>query len=454
MTRDIERRNFVFTVFEGAFYVAGASLISAQTVLPALVERLGGGNIAVGMLGLITWGGVYLPQILASRIGQTLRWKKPWVIKFGGLQRLMVFVIGILLLVTSDAHPVLTLPVFLLLFLLNQLIIGMTSPVWFDFFAKVIARKFRGRLAGYRSALAGLMSLGGTVLLSVLLTAFRFPWNFAAIALTAFLFEAVSLTLQNLIIETAPSGVHPRRSFPEYVAQLREILRENREFRRFLSAAALLVTSAMPVGFFTVYAFRQFHLDVQVVGSFTLLMVVGQIIGAVAIGYLADLKSNKSALLASYSALLLATFTALLAPSYDWFRLVFVFVGMNLGSEMMVRYSMAIEYGAPELRSTYIGIMNTLLAPCYAATMLGGLLSDYLGYEALFIAGILVSCVGLYYLAANVNEPHVPHHITPSLVRQEEAIDAEEVEGEENAEIMDPAGLSSGEAHSSRHSLN
>ncbi len=454
MTRDIDRRNFLFTVFEGAFYVAGASLISAQTVLPALVERLGGGNIAVGMLGLITWGGVYLPQILASRIGQTLKWKKPWVIKFGGLQRLMVFVIGILLLLTSDEHPVLTLPVFLLLFLLNQLIIGMTSPVWFDFFAKVISRKFRGRLAGYRSALAGLMSLGGTVLLSILLTAFRFPWNFAAIMLTAFLFEALSLALQNLIVETVPSGIHPHRSFPEYMIQLRGILRENHEFRRFLSAAALLVTSAMPVGFFTVYAFQQFHLHVQAVGSFTLLMVVGQIIGAVAFGYLADLRSNKSALLASYSALLLATLTALLAPSYDWFRLVFIFVGMNLGSEMMVRYSMAIEYGTPELRSTYIGIMNTLLAPCYAATMLGGLLSDYLGYEALFIAGIAVSCVGIYVLATSVREPRVPHHITPSLVRQEEALVQEGIEQQEEVVLTDPAGPSSGGVHSSPHSQN
>ncbi len=424
--RNIDRRNFLLNVFEGAFYVTGASLISAQTVLPALVERLGGGNIAVGLLGLITWAGVYLPQIVASRIGQTLQWKKRWVVNFGRTQRVMILLIGLLLLFSTRERMILTLPLFLLLFLVNQLVIGLTSPVWFDFFAKLIRRKYRGRSVGLRTALAGIMSFGGTILLTVLLESFPYPRNFAVIVLAAFGFQAVSIVLQNLLVETEPSAVAPRHNVRDYFLQVRSIVRENHAFRRFLQAAALLVASTMPAGFFTVYALKRYGLTVSSVGEFTFLMVIGQITGALIFGYLADLRSNKSALIAAYAALLLATTTALLAPDYGWFRLVFVFLGMNLGSEMMIRYSMAIEFGPAELRSTYLGIMNTILAPCYAATMLGGVVSELFGYPALFLAGIACAALGLIFLITAVREPRVPHHILPSLVRQEESLATDE----------------------------
>ena len=70
------KRNFLINLFEGALFIAGGSFISAQTVLPALVNRLGGGNLTIGALGVIVWIGLFIPQTFAARYAQAQPWKK------------------------------------------------------------------------------------------------------------------------------------------------------------------------------------------------------------------------------------------------------------------------------------------------------------------------------------------------------------------------------------------
>ncbi|MGA2623660.1 MAG: MFS transporter [Bacteroidota bacterium] len=417
-----DRRNFLLNVFEGAFYVTGSSLISSQTVLPALVARLGGGNMAVGALGVINWMGVLLPQVFASRHGQTLEWKKPWIVKYGGIQRLLILVIGVILLVPFHGQWQVTLAIFFGLFALNQLILGATSPVWFDFFAKLIGRTHRGRSFGLRSALAGIMSLGGSILLTFVLKTYDFPVNFTLIFLLAFVFEMLSLVMQSYLIEETPSKIIPRQSLKDYFLTLAGVLRQNVGFRRFLTATAFSILATMPLGFFTVYALKSFRLGESSVGIFTLAMVGGQIVGAPAIGYLADRFSNKVALVATSIAMLAAIVTALIVPSPAWYRIVFVFLGVNIGSELMIRYNFAIEYCPVEHRSMYIGLMNTLLGPCYLCGLIGGWLSNSFGYGALFAISGACSLVGVIFLLVAVHEPYVSHHLEASFGRPEETV--------------------------------
>ncbi|MBP1658575.1 MAG: hypothetical protein H6Q31_3176, partial [Bacteroidetes bacterium] len=87
--------------------------------------------------------------------------------------------------------------------------------------------------------------------------------------------------------------------------------------------------------------------------------------------------------------------------------LVYIFFGITLGGEMMVRFNMAIEYCTPQLRSSYVGLMNTVLAPCYLAGLAGGILSDAVGYKGVFILGMLASVIGIYLLVVRVRDPRV-----------------------------------------------
>ena len=410
--KSVERHNLLINVAEGGVYISSTAFVSPQTVMPALLDRLGGSNVEIGLLNVLTYAGAYIPQLFAARYVETLPWKKRWSISFGMGQRLMVLLMGLLVLLFGGDRTGTVLRTFLLLFLLNYIIGGIATPGWFDLFAKLTAAKKRGRLVGIRNSLGGLGAFLCGFILTWLLATFAFPVNYALGFFIAFLLQTASIVLQGRFIEKDPSPVLPRRSMVVFLREIPGLLKADREFSRFLVASAFLVVAMVPSGFFMVYALRDFPLkgypvDDSVVGHYTLAMVAIQVVGALVVGFVTDRYGNKLALLCTSGAMLLSSTWALLAPTPGWFTLVYVFFGITLGGEMMVRFNMAIEYCTPQLRSSYVGLMNTVLAPCYLAGLAGGILSDAVGYKGVFILGMLASVIGIYLLVVRVRDPRV-----------------------------------------------
>jgi MFS family permease len=374
-------------------------------VLPALILHLGGGNVAVGSLNVLVWVGILLPQTFAARFTQTLEWKKPWAFRYGAMQRTVVFLIGVIVLVGGASYPTLTLALFFIFFTLNQVLIGVSSPGWFDMYAKMTPLELRGRLTGIRSALAGAGSFACSFLLTFLLATFVFPYNYGVAFLIASAFQFTSLILLGRLVEGVPSKIVPLAPLRNYALQLKGIFVGNTEFRKFVIASILLTFATLPVGFMTVYAMHRFGAGEAYVGKFTILIVSGQIAGSVINGFIADRKGNKLALLVASCSLLAASICAFLAPSLEWFYPAFFFLGINLGSELMTRYNLAIEYCPVEQRSTYLGLMNTMMAPFFLVGIFGGWLANVAGYQAVFGVGILCSLIGITFLAVKVKEP-------------------------------------------------
>jgi MFS family permease len=405
----IDKKNFIVNIAEGSIYIAGAAFISGQTVLPALVTRLGGGNVAVGSIAVLLWVGLFLPQVFAARYVETLPWKKPWAIIGGSVQRTFLLMLSVAIFFFGERNPGLALASVIVFYGLNQVGLGVTTPGWFDLFAKVTAVKRRGRLTGIRNSIGGAGAFVCGLALTWMLAKLAFPISYALAFFCAFVLQSISIIVQLNLVEEEPSAVVPRRPLFAYLGQLPGVLRTNTRFRSFLIMSALLVVAVMPVGFFTVYAMRKFGGDEALVGTFTLAMVAVQVVSAIVNGYIADHFGYKLAMSVAAVGMLFASVTAILAPSAGWFILVYAFVGINLGSEVMLRYNMSIEFGPVEQRSTYVGLMNTALAPFYLTSLLGGWLSDAFGYETVFILGALFSIGGILWLVFRVEDPHESH---------------------------------------------
>ena len=401
----IEQHNIKYNIAEGGVYISSSAFVSPQTVVPALLARLGGTNVEIGMVSVLTYVGLYIPQLFAARYVEALPWKKPWSISFGTAQRFVVLLMGLLVLLLGGSGSPWVLAIFLFLFFMNSVIAGIATPGWFDMFAKLTSPKKRGRLVGIRNSLGGLGAFLGGFVLTWLLATFAFPANYAVGFFIAFVLQISSIMIQARLIEKDPSPVGQVRTLSSYLTELPVLLRENKQFTKFLIASAFLIIAMVPSGFFTVYVLRDFHADESVVGQYTLAMVAIQVVSAVAIGFITDRWGNKIALLVTSVSMMLASSWALIAPSPGWFTLVYVFFGITLGAEMMVRFNMAIEYCPPQLRSMFIGLMNTMLAPFYLAGLAGGLLSDLVGYKGVFLFGIGASLIGIYILARYVADP-------------------------------------------------
>ncbi|MBI5474468.1 MAG: MFS transporter [Ignavibacteriae bacterium] len=411
----VEKKNFLLNLIEGSLYSSSGSLISPQTVLPALVAKLGGGNIEVGVVSVIAWVGVFLPQIFASRYVEAHAWKKPWAIKYGLMQRIFILLISLCLLFFGVRNPATALWLFLILYTLNQILIGVTTPGWFEMFAKMIPTKRRGRLFGIRSSIGGLGAFFFSIALTWFLAEYAFPLSFALAFGLAFLLQAASIIVQSSLIEEEPSPIVERKELFAYMRELPRVLRENIPFRNFLIATGIQILATMPMGFYTIYALSQFRADESVVGTFTLAIVAIQVGSSLGIGYLADRHGNKLTLIIAASALFCANLCALFSPSLEWFTLVYIFLGVNLGTELLARYNISIEYGPPQQRATYVGLMNTVLAPLYFVGMLGGVISNAFGYATVFAIGAIVSVVGIAFMLFKVEEPRRLHAAAHSI---------------------------------------
>ncbi|HCV42200.1 MAG TPA: hypothetical protein DGH68_01860 [Bacteroidetes bacterium] len=412
---NVEGRNFTVNIAEGVLYVAGAAFISGQTVMPALVSRLGGSNVVVGSVAVILWVGLFLPQVFAARYVETLPWKKPWAIWGGVSQRMFILLLALSVLIFGERDSSLSLVSVLVCFALSQIGLGITTPGWFDLFAKVTPLRRRGRLIGLRNSIGGGVAFLCGLTLTWLLSHFQFPLNYSLAFFLAFAFQMLSVVVQLNLVESQPSKVVARRPVGEYLRHLPGVFKNNKSFRWFMVMSVFLVVASMPVGFFTVYALKQYGGDESIVGKFTLAMVAVQVVSAFVNGYIADHYGQKIALSIAATGMLCASVMAFFAPSVGWFTLVYVFLGMNLGSELMLRYNMAIGYGPVEQRSTYVGLMNTALAPFYLASLVGGWISDQFGYHAVFAVGAVSSVVGIAVLILRVEDSHALQLSPPEL---------------------------------------
>lgn len=401
----IERRNFLLNLGEGALFSAAGAFMSPHTVLPVIVATLGGNNIAVGAIGVIVWVGLFLPQIFAARYVEALPWKKPWAIKFGALQRITVLCMAVSLLLFGQDRPAVALVLFFASYTLCQVMLGITTPGWFDMFAKMTPTRKRGRLVGIRSSLAGAGAFCCGLVLTWLLANLSFPHNFGFALLIAFALQAASVVVQSLLIETEPSPTLPRRPLFPYLRELPAVVRENKAFRNFFLAAMCQILASMPAGFYTVYAMGRFQLSEAAVGTFTLAIVGVQVVSSIGIGFLADRQGNKIVLVLAAAALLCANVLALASPSVGWFLVVYLFLGVNLGTELLARYNIAVEFASLEKRSTYVGLMNTILAPLYLVGLLGGTISELFGYMTVFWIGTGASIAGVLLMLFLVEDP-------------------------------------------------
>ncbi len=405
-----ETRNFVLNAAEGALFISSGAFLSAQTVLPALITRLGGSNVEVGALGVFSYAGLFLPQIFAARYVETLPRKLPWALTYGALHRLVVLLMGASILVFGVSRPLLALWLLLGFVLVMQILVGISTPGWFDMFTKLTRVTRRGRLIGIRTSLGGASAFVGSLVLTWLLGNVSFPLSFACAFFIGFALQTASLAVQWNLVETVPSRTVPRRPLSEFIRAIPQVLRTNHAFRLFLGSSALLVVATMPVGFFAVYALRHFGAPDIIIGEFTLIIVATQVVSALVNGYIADRFGNKVVLILAAGAMLCATLIAFVAPSTGWYRLVFLFVGVVLGSETMARYNIAVEFGPPERRSTYVGMMNTLLSPMYLSGLAGGWLIDRLGFHTLFAVAAGFSLLGIWVLVFRVRDPRRAAH--------------------------------------------
>lgn len=398
--------NYLVNMFDGALFAFALSFVSLVTVLPVFVKRLGGSNVELGLILVIWVIGFNIPQILIANHARGYPYKKTLLIRTAIVQRLPWLFLGILAFFLVEKVPgLLARVLFFLCFALAAIGGSLNLPGWFDLIAKVIPVTLRGRLFAMRSIFGAALGIGGGWLVHRILDTVPYPSSFGLLFIIAFATMMISYIFLVSIKEEVPNPPKERWQYGEFFRQLQQILRQEKNYRNFLVADALLITAMMANTFFTVHALQRFALTDAHAGKFTMAIMISMIFSSPVFGALADKAGHKLNLILAGGFTTLACITALLAGHLTLYYLVFICIAFTNGIIQVSRLSIIAELCSEEDRPTYVALTNLITAPFVLTGILGGWFADRFGYSVVFVISGVMALGAIVWMWNMVREP-------------------------------------------------
>jgi len=400
------RHNYIVNFLDGTFFWLGFNLIAYRTILPLYVSHYTDSKLALGLLATISATGWLLPQLFTSNWVQRLPRKKVVPVRLGLFMERLPVILLVPAALLSSYSPTLALFLFFVLFAWFMIGAGVVAVGWQDMLAKIFPVDRRGRFFGVTNFSGTATGVLGAAAAAWLLDYYSFPYNYTLCFAFAALFIFISWLCLSQTREPAQISDKPVIAQREYFRYLPSILQNDLNFRRFLISQVIISIGGMASGFLAVYAVQRWQLPDSQAGIFTVSMLIGQALGNLIFGPLADRKGHK--LVLELSALLgvLAVGVASLASTSVWFLFVFAFIGVSNAGIILSGIMIVFEFSSPDIRPTYIGLNNTLIGIAVAATpLIGAWIANTKGYQVLFVITAVVGLVGFALLRWTVREP-------------------------------------------------
>lgn len=400
------RINFIINLFDGSLFSFAMSLVSMVTVLPLLVHKIGGSNLAVGLIPVVWTLGFNIPQIIIANYASSLPFKKGLMLKTAFLQRVPWFLLALFsYFVIARIDASLGLLLFFFGFASAAVTGSMNLPGWFDLVAKITPVNLRGRLFAFRSIMGALMGIGGGVIVTSVLDSIEFPDNFALLFLLAFIVMMVSYSFLIHVREEQPNLPRNRVEGKIYIRRLLAIIREESHYRNFLVADALLISALMGDAFYTLNALQKFGLAEGSIGHFIIIMMMSMIIGNLVFGNIADRFGHKRNLFLAAISTTIISLTALFAQRIEIYYLVFIGSAFTVSLLQVSRLTIIAELCGEEDRPIYIALTNLITAPFILSGVFGGWLADRFGYDVVFIIACIFALTSAIWWWIKVPEP-------------------------------------------------
>ena len=399
------RWNFTVNLLDGAAWWFGVSFASATTIMPLFVSKLTPSPLAVGLLAVLAQSAWFLPQLFTANAVEQLGRKKPVAVNLAlFLEGVPMWLLPVAAVVAARS-PRLALIVFLVGYAWHSLGGGVVATAYQDLIARCFPVDRRGRVLGIQAVLGFGAGALGSVLSAWLLRVRPFPTNFGYTFAIAAAAITISLGFLALTREPAQPVSVPPQSNRQFWAGLPGILRRDPNFRRYLVARILMALGGTGVGFVTVAAVGRWQVPDSTVGVYTGALLVGQTLGNLTLGWLADRFGHKLSLELAALASFLAFALAWLAPSPAWYYAVFALLGITAGGIMVSGILIVMEFCEPGRRPTYVGLASTGVGfASMVAPLLGAWLAS-VSYGWLFALATAVNLVALVAMHWWVREP-------------------------------------------------
>ena len=395
--RDKLHHNAVVNIFDGSLFGFGLmGLASYVTIIPLFLSFLTESTALIGFVATLFHIGWQVPQLLTSSYVASLQRYKPMVLAMTMVERVPYFGLALLAFMIPQIGLDAALVLALILLGVQSLGGGFTGTAWQSMISKIMPPHRLGAFFGIQAACVNLFGAGGALLASVILERLDFPESFSLLFTLAGISLLVSFV--GLALTYEPKS-HPRNvaepvRWRQFGGRLRQILREDDNFRWFLIARGLTAVSLTAISFYTIYGIRRFEMSPEFAGVLTSVLLVSNTLSSSVIGWVGDRWGHRRVLITANLLTVLGIAIALQASDVSWFYAVFALTGIVNSAQWSTIMTFTVQFGSVAERPYYIGMANSLIAPVTIfAPIFGGWLVDAVNFELTFgifaLAGFL-----------------------------------------------------------------
>lgn len=375
----------------------GDALSKPGLILTWLLTAIGAPAATIAILAPIREAGSLLPQMIVGGVIRRFPIRKGFWVVGAILQGLSVLLMAIAALTLGGVAAGWAIVGLLVIFSLSR---GICSIASNDLLGKTIPKTRRGRLSGIAASISGYTAVliglyfafnnredVPVTMLATLLVIAAVLW-FAAAAIMASLDEKAGATSGGAnALKEAFHSLH--------------LLRDNRTFRNFCIARALLASTVLSMPFYVVIAHTTTGGRLASLGILIVSGSAATALSAVIWGKLADQSSRLTLAISGTAAGLTGCLTAGLAglnfstgASLWIYGFLFFLIGLAHTGIRLGRKTYLVDMATEENRSIYVAVSNTLIGIVLLSSGAVGLLADVLGARGVILVFAILGLIG------------------------------------------------------------
>lgn len=387
--------------------MGGAAFLQPETVMPKMVEQLGGHSAIIAIMPAILPAAFAMAGLFVAPVVERLTRFKPWVMTFGILQRLPYLVTGLLLWFAQDAGAWL-LPVVVLTPVLSGLLGGVGVVAWMEMVTRMVPERIRAAGWATRYILQASIGMIAGAVIHQVLTLHPGQRGYALLHLIAFGFLLLSWIAQAFMRELPPAHHYhpPQEGYLSYLRGLPRLLAAHPHLRRLIAVRFTGMGYLMLVSFLTIHALHATGRPEADEGHFVSFQNIGTILGSLLAGWLGYRSGGRVLLIMSRVICILLCAWTCVSQSFTGFSAAFFVFGFGLFLDRVGDLTLAAELCPPERRSTFqaaLGFCNVWAL--LLATSMGGLIYTFTGSFAFVAAGAAVLSVASILILRGLPEP-------------------------------------------------
>lgn len=389
--------------------MGGAAFLQPETVMPKMVEQLGGHSAIIAIMPAILPAAFAMAGLFVAPVVERLTRFKPWVMTFGILQRLPYLVTGLLLWFAQDAGSWL-LPVVVLTPVLSGLLGGVGVVAWMEMVTRMVPERIRAAGWATRYILQASIGMVAGAIIHQVLTHQPGQRGYALLHLIAFGFLLLSWISQAFMRELPPAHHYhpPQKSYLGYLRGLPHLLAAHPHLRRLIAVRFTGMGYLMLVSFLTIHALHTTGRPEADEGHFVSFQNIGTILGSLLAGWLGYRSGGRVLLILSRVICILLCAWTCVSQSFTGFSAAFFVFGFGLFLDRVGDLTLTAELCPPERRSTFQAVLGFCnVWGLLLATSIGGLIYTFSGSFTFVATGAAVLSMASIFILRGLPEPRV-----------------------------------------------